>query len=451
MNIKIKQAIFILAASALIMGCGKEKTKTVEKEIVRMVKYEESTFNQGGLDLKFSGSLKPAVESMLSFKVSGTLEKINVSIGDKVTKGQLLAVLDKSSYNLQAQQAEASYEQAKASLLSVDSKIAEAKTGIAQAKTGILQAKSAIEQAEAAYSRAVTIKNTAEKDFERYRELYLNDSIAQNVFDQSKSGLDQAKSAVEQSAAAVEQAKAAYEQTLAQKEQTEFLLEQANAGKRAAEAQVNAVAKQLELARLQLSYTELPAPIDGTIALKMSEVNENIGAGQPILRIDSGSELEAEIYVSESDINSINLGDKANIFVSSVNQHMEGTVTEIGSTSTGFGGTYVIKLNIAGQNNKGLKSGMVVEVKLKTAEKEKYITLSPSAINQDSSGENFVYTVENISNGEGVVVKKVIVIGKLINNKIEILSGIDENEKIITAGVSKVVPGQKVRLYEEVK
>lgn len=224
MNIKIKQAIFILAASALIMGCGKEKTKTVEKEIVRMVKYEESTFNQGGLDLKFSGSLKPAVESMLSFKVSGTLEKINVSIGDKVTKGQLLAVLDKSSYNLQAQQAEASYEQAKASLLSVDSKIAEAKTGIAQAKTGILQAKSAIEQAEAAYSRAVTIKNTAEKDFERYRELYLNDSIAQNVFDQSKSGLDQAKSAVEQSAAAVEQAKAAYEQTLAQKSKPNFYL-----------------------------------------------------------------------------------------------------------------------------------------------------------------------------------------------------------------------------------
>jgi RND family efflux transporter MFP subunit len=449
MNIKIKQAAFILAASALIIGCGKEKT--VEKEIIRMVKYEESTLNQGGLDLKFSGSLKPAVESMLSFKINGTLEKINVSIGDKVKKGQVLAVLDKSSYILQAQQAEASYEQAKASLLSMDYKIAEAKTGIAQAKTGILQAKSAIEQAEAAYSRAVTIKNTAEKDFERYRELYLNDSVAQNVFDQAKSGLDQAKAAVEQSFAAVAQAKAAYEQTLAQKEQTEFLLEQANAGKRAAEAQVNAVAKQLELARLQLSYTELAAPIDGTIALKMSEVNENIGAGQPILRIDSGSELEAEIYVSESAINSINIGDKADIFVASVNKLMEGTVTEVGSTSTGFGGTYVIKLNIGSQNNKVLKSGMVVEVKLKTAEKEKYITLPLSAINQDSSGENFVYTVENINNGEGVVVKKSIVIGKLINNRIEILSGIKENEKIITAGVSKVLPGQKVRLYEEVK
>jgi|GEM_PF-5444670 len=147
----------------------------------------------------------------------------------------------------------------------------------------------------------------------------------------------------------------------------------------------------------------------------------------------------------------VNIGDKADIFVASVNQFMEGTVTEVGSTSTGFGGTYVIKLNLQGQNNKVLKSGMVVEIKLKTAEKEKYITLPLSAINQDSKGEKFVYTVEKINNGEGVVVKKSITIGKLINNRLEILSGIKENEKIITAGVSKVVPGQKVRLYEEVK
>lgn len=449
MNKLTKKIALVLIAGALLTACG-EKEVTPEKEIIRMVKYEESTLNESGVDLRFSGSLKPAVESSLSFKIPGTIDKVYSKASDFVKKGQLLAVLDDSNYKLQLQQAEASYEQAKAAVIQIDSKIAEAKTGIAQAKTGILQASSAIAQAEAAHKRAASVKENAQQEFERYRELYLNDNIAQNIFDKAKSGLEQATSAVEQAEAAVAQAKAAHAQTLAMKEQAEAGLEQAKAGKLATEAQVNAVEKQVELAQLQLSYTELRAPLDGTIALQISEVNENVGAGMPIFRIDSGNQLEAEIYVSESVINKIKIGDTASITISSINKVVTGIVTEVGSSSTGFGGTYAVKVNVD-KADANLKAGMAVEVKLKSEKRENYITLPLTAVNEASTGEKFVYVVQNINEGQGEIVKKEIIIGELVNNRLQVLSGIDENEKVVTAGVSRVVPGQKVRLYEEGK
>ena len=101
-----------------------------------------------------SGILKAFKTVAVGAQVSGQLKTLHVALGDKVKKGQLLAIIDKNSYRLQVQQAEAMYEQVKASTVGGDYQIAEAKTGITQAKTGITQAKSAVEQAESAHMLA---------------------------------------------------------------------------------------------------------------------------------------------------------------------------------------------------------------------------------------------------------------------------------------------------------
>lgn len=448
---KIKQIMLVLVILGVLSACKKDEKK-VEAEIVKSVKYETVVGDAGGFNQRFSGSIKPKSESNLSFKVGGSIEKIYVKIGDKVKKGQLLAVLDKNNYRLQVQQAEAMYEQVKASTLTGDLRIDEAKTGIAQAKTGITQAKSAVEQAEAAYTRAVSIQNTAKQDYERYRKLYLNDNIAQNIFDNSKSNLEQTTAAVEQALAAINQAKAVYEQTIAKQDQTKTLFEQSKAGKIAINANLKSATTQLELAKLQHSYTELRAPADGTIAMQMAEENENIGAGTPIFRIDGDNSLQAEIYVSESIINKIKLGDSTEIFIDSLKDTFIGTVVEIGSSSTGYGGTYIIKVAID-KLSPELKVGMAAEVKFnfKEPNSAEVITLPMLAVNEDINGEKFAYVIENLKDREGVVVKKKLTIGKIINNRIEILSGLKENEKVVTAGSNRVIPGQKVKLYEEVK
>lgn len=443
--------VLILTGFIFFNACNKKDQNNInEKDIVKSVKYEEVGI-LGKETSKYSGTIKSFTESNLSFKVSGNIEKIYVKIGDKVKKGQLLAVLDKSSYELQLKQARASYQQVKASSIGSDYQIAEAKTGIAQSKSGIMQATSGLDQAKAAYKMMLAKQTNAKQEFERYKTLYLNDNIPQSAFDQVKLGLDQANAAVDQAKAAVDQAKAAYEQTLAKQNQTEALLEQSKMGKSAGNANLDAVAAQVSLASLQLSYTELRAPADGIVSMQMAEENENIGAGTPIFKIDSDNNLQAEIYISEVDINSLKLGDKANILIESINKSYQGTVAEIGSSSTGFGGTYIMKVGIDNIDNL-LKIGMSAKVIFdNNANNKGVFTLPLTAVNEDSKHKKYVYVIENIQNKEGIIRKKEITIGKLIDNRMEILSGIDGKEKVVTAGVNMVTPGQKVKLYEEEK
>lgn len=445
---KIKKVIFVFITITLLGACNK-KEKVVEENTVRSVKYEQVS-SGGIINVKYSGSIKPYLESNLSFKVPGNIQRIYVKIGDKVKKGQLLAVIDNSSYSLQVKQAQAMYEQVKASTVGGDYQIAEARTGIAQAKTGITQANSAIEQAEAAYNRAIAVQTSAKQDFERYKKLYLNDNIAQNIYDNAKSGLDQANAAVDQAKGAVNQAKAVYEQSIAKQDQTQTLLEQTKVGKTASNANLNAAAAQVQLAKLQMSYTELRAPADGTIAEQMAETNENIGAGLPVFKLNSDSQIQAEIYVSETDINNIKIGDKANILIESLNKNYQGIVTEIGSSSTGFGGTYIVKIGINNADS-SLKIGMAANVLFNLNVNASKLTLPLTAVNEDSKHNKYVYLVENVNNGEGTITKKEVTIGNLINNRLEILSGITGSEKVVTAGVNMVAPGQKVKLYGEGK
>ena len=100
--------ILSVTGSTFITGCSEEK---VEQEIIRPVRYQQ-VFLTGGNRLRiFSGTAKAGVESNLSFKVAGTVEKVFVKVGDNVKKGQVLAQLDDTDFKLQAQEADAAYKQ----------------------------------------------------------------------------------------------------------------------------------------------------------------------------------------------------------------------------------------------------------------------------------------------------------------------------------------------------
>ena len=309
-----------------------------------------------------------------------------------------------------------------------------------------------MEQAEAAYNRAVAVQTSTKQDFERYKQLYLNDNIPQSAYDNAKSGLDQANAAVEQAKGAINQAKAIYEETLAKQDQTHTLAEQAKVGKVAANANLKAAAAQVELAKLQLSYTELRAPVDGSIAMQLSEENENIAGGMPLLILEADEKIQAEVYISESAINKVKIGDNAQVLINSLNKSYNGTVAEIGGSSTGFGGTYIVKVAI-NNPDKDFKVGMAANVmfNFKDEAETNQIYIPLTAVNEDSEHNKFVYTVENINEGQGVIVKKIIKIGKLVNNRLQITSGLNGSEKVVTAGVNMVIPKQKVKLYEEGK
>lgn len=95
----------------LIISCSEKKQ---EEKIIRPVRYLEVYATGGARVRTFTGVAQAGVESKLSFKVPGTIQKVLVRVGDKVRTGQLIAQLDPKDYQLQVQQAEAALTQAEA-------------------------------------------------------------------------------------------------------------------------------------------------------------------------------------------------------------------------------------------------------------------------------------------------------------------------------------------------
>jgi len=116
----------ILAAAViwviLLPAC--ESEEPVREPLIRPVRTQQ-VFSTGGTRVRtFSGTAQAGLESRLSFKVAGTVQVLNVKVGDHVKSGDLIAELDPIDYRLQAEETEASLERARADLRNAEAKYA---------------------------------------------------------------------------------------------------------------------------------------------------------------------------------------------------------------------------------------------------------------------------------------------------------------------------------------
>ncbi len=105
-------AITLIAISVILTACGEPDAPFQER--LRPVRYITVSDDSVFRDRSFSGTSKSTRESRLSFKVSGTVMSVPVQIGQRLSKGDLIAEIDPASYVLQAQQAQASLVEAQA-------------------------------------------------------------------------------------------------------------------------------------------------------------------------------------------------------------------------------------------------------------------------------------------------------------------------------------------------
>lgn len=168
----------------LLWSCGGKEKVAETEEIIRPVRYAQIGSSHVHGDVTFSGVALAEKESSLSFKVGGNVRSLNVKVGDKVRKGQLLATVDASDYAIQADQAKASTKGAEA-----------------QVKT------------------ALTQMQIAKSTYERIERLYENGSVSVSEFDQAKSQYEAAKS---QHEAAVTQVTSANKQVQAASNQVNY-------------------------------------------------------------------------------------------------------------------------------------------------------------------------------------------------------------------------------------
>ena len=345
-------------------GCGTETEEIAP--VLRPVRYQQVSGGALSMERTLAGVVHAGVESRLSFRVSGSVERIPIQVGDRVRRGQTLARLDPTDYELQVEEAKAALAQAQATL------------------------------------------RRSEADFERVRALYENNNASKAELDASRAS---AESAV---------------------------------------AQVDAVTKQLEQANQQLGYTALLAPATGAIASVGVEVNENVQAGQEICLLIAGGQPEVEIPVPEVMIGAIAAGQSVSVELPALpGRTFEAEVTEVGVAVTGAATTYPVTARLLAPEA-SIRAGMAAEVTFNLAgeARDDRIFVPGLSVGEDREGR-FVFVLTPDAEGEGTVERRSVEIGQTDDRGIEVVTGLSEDELIVTAGVRRLADGMRVRVLED--
>jgi len=355
------------ALAALLALVGLSCSRAAPPEPApRLVRYQQISLTEAGRVRTFSGVASSKDEPELSFKVAGTIAELPVKVGDKVRRGDLIAELDPTDYQL------------------------------------------SLEEADAGLRRAQAEARNAEAAFARTRDLYENDNASRTDYDTARAGAESARAAVVSSQA------------------------------------------RLELARRQLAYTRLEAPAAGSLASVDVVVNENVRTGQRVVMLlTTGTGLEVRITMPESLITRIERGQQVVVRFDALPEHsFAGRVSEVGVAATGAGTTFPVTVALE-EEDPGLRAGMAAQVdfRFQSGDAEGRLLLPPHAVGEDREGR-FVFVVEPTGEGRGVARRRAVTIGELTSEGLEVLSGVSDGDRVVTAGVGSLADGETVRFGE---
>jgi RND family efflux transporter MFP subunit len=227
-------------------------------------------------------------------------------------------------------------------------------------------------------------------------------------------------------------------------------LDAARARSESAQAALESAEKKLEQAELQRSYTQLAAPTAGAIADVPVEVNENVQPGQTVVVLTSGSRPEVEVGIPEVFIARIREGQPVEVtFDALPERRFAATVTEVGVAATGMATTFPVKARLD-QNPSQVRPGMAAEVHFRFAggRAEQRMVVPAFAVSEDRGGR-FVFVVEAAGEGVGRIARRDVKVGDLTEDGgLEILDGLQDGERVVTAGVSRIQDGLEVRLTD---
>lgn len=225
-------------------------------------------------------------------------------------------------------------------------------------------------------------------------------------------------------------------------------LDAARAAAESGEAAVRSAEKALQLAQSQRSYAVLEAPESGAIADVRVEAGENVSAGQVVALLTAGSDIEVRVAIPEVLISQIRENDEVVARFDALDgQTFEGRVTEVGVATTGVATTYPVIIRLDDPNDR-VRSGMAAEVAFRfgSSNGRERIFAPPFAVGEDREGRFVFVVVPDSAEGYGVTQRRGVVAGDLTEEGLEILEGLGDGDLLVTAGVSKIRDGERVRL-----
>ncbi|MDQ6652149.1 MAG: efflux RND transporter periplasmic adaptor subunit [Acidobacteriota bacterium] len=353
-----------------------------------------------------TGSLTGDQQTDVAPSVAGKVVAIGVDLGSYVKRGQMIARLDDVDAKLRVEQAQAQVEQAKAALRQAEEKV------------GIRAGQSFDPSRVPEVANARVALELAEKNLRRSEKLIESGDISRSLYDQQKAQRDQLR----------EQ----YESALS-------LARQNYAAVMTARANVANAVSQLGLARRNLSYALVFAPIDGFVAERTADLGEYVSPSGKIATIVRVNPLRVRIDIPEQAIPVVTVGQSVSVTTSAwPDRNFSGRIARISPNVTPTSRTLTVEAEIENSNG-ALKPGQFATVRILQSRAQPAV-LVPSRAVRTESGVNRVFVIK-----DGHAQERLVQLGQKEGDLVEIKSGIAGDENVATSNIEQLSNGMAVR------
>jgi len=349
----ISGMLTLLLAVSLLSGCSDDKTADIEQDSVEVeLRTAEASASQSGM--LFPAKVESNSQANLSTIVMGTVTSVPVTVGDRVEKGDLLVRIKDDQIRAQKSQIEANMVQAKANL-----------------------------------------ENT-EKNYNRIKNLYAEDSATSKELDDISTMYEIAKANME-----------------------------------ALEARLNEVNEML-------SYTVIRAPFTGIVSSKFVSEGDMAAPGHPLVSVADPGSVKITATVAESQITSLEEGSNVMVSVSAAGlSNIPARLTAVSQAGDPMSRQFSIEAVIDDPEiSNNLKVGMFAQIGVKTGQAES-LTIPTDAIVRRGQLTG-IYTISD--NNRAVL--RWVRLGETLGDSVEILTGLKPGEQYVYAPDRSLRQGQ---------
>lgn len=331
---------FIAFAGLVVLaaGCYGNKTKeTVEEERIPVVNITETERHPVPQDAVYSATIQANIINNIAPQTVSRIQKINVTVGDFVNAGKILAEMDR----VQLQQAE------------------------------------------------LQMRNS-ELELGRVKQLLSEGGISQSDYDALELSYNVTKNSYEN----------------------------------------------------LLENTILRSPIQGVVSARNYDPGDMYSMGQPIFVVQQITPVKLLVGISETDYTKVNVGDKVLVTADALpGEEFEGSISRIYPVMDAASHTFNVEVRIANAQRK-LRPGMFARVTVNFGDNNSIVVPDGAVVKMQGSGVRSVYVLDS----DNVVELRTVTLGRHFDGKYEILSGLEENEKIVVKGQAALKSGIKVEV-----
>jgi HlyD family secretion protein len=292
-----------------------------------------------------SGTVQPTVLVQVGTQVSGVIEKLNVDFNSKVTKGQVIALLDSRRMASQMAQDDAAISSSKANL-------EKAKAVVVQARADLERTKASVEQSKSDVERVQALLTQAQKDLERQKTLVDKKLTAVSDYDAAVALVGSLEAQLKSSNATVMQSQSQVAVGQATVQADEAAVSVAEAAVKQSEAQ--AVGD-----KINFDYATIVSPVDGVVVSRNVDVGQTVASSlsAPTLFLIAQDLTQVEIQASvpEADVGKLHEKQKVRFTVDAyTDKTFDGEVRQVRLASTTVSNVVTYTVVVTANNPDGL-------------------------------------------------------------------------------------------------